>query len=233
VGICAGAYLGAMDGMCLTKFNYREKMKGGGNAVGQASVRTTPGGEAESEPFPEHLFYMNGPIFEGRPTPPHMLKRCTEPVSSPRVLMRAGAINVAFSKEPGDRKTGHRVHLAGRALMVANQYGPGRVVLSSVHPETRFQAQDQENPLPSACDSDNAALLRDMVLYAARRATARWQSEQGVAPPAPGTREPAAAEHNSHTGGLGSNDGMGAGTDGAAADGDEPPAAGDSDGEPA
>ena len=210
VGICAGAYLGAMDGMCLTKFNYREKMKGGGNAVGQATVRAAApsGGEPESESFPEPVFYMNGPIFEGRPTPPHMLKRCTEPVSSPRVLMRAGAINVAFSKEPGDRKTSHRVHLAGRALVVANEYGPGRVVLSSVHPETRFLPQDQKNPLPSACDSDNAALLLDMVLHAAGRPTARWQPQQGRAPLAPRPAAPrgAAAELDSGAGGAGDDD---------------------------
>lgn len=168
VGVCAGAHLASQPAFAVSPFQPATSMLGFGVASGvellwdaasaqpPKSVRLSPQAE---------LFYANGPIYrpladeEAEPLPPF--------IRHPGVLLRFAPgprARLALRSPNKDRAHSARRSFAGLSLLVTNEFDAGRVVLSSTHPET--DASDA-GKAASACDSEQALLLRAMVLLAA------------------------------------------------------------------
>jgi hypothetical protein len=116
------------------------------------------------------LFYANGPLFYNLESEADSVVHSTGlHASERRVLLRSGALTDPSMRGALRKQGSHS------ALIVSNRFESGRVVVSTVHPETVFT--DHGNG-PSACDSMHARILLNMVLHAAGRAP-RWQVQEG------------------------------------------------------
>jgi len=116
----------------------------------------------------ERMLYMNGPLFrtptDGEPAVDPAIKNT---LVLGRLAGDGGGINVW--RDGKTRETGF-VRLGkynGTAVLVANRFGKGRVVLSTGHPETAVgSAEALERP---TCSSKLARLFLDMVMISAGR----------------------------------------------------------------
>jgi putative intracellular protease/amidase len=113
------------------------------------------------------LFYANGPLFYNLPSEANsVVHRAGLPLSERRVLLRAGILTGPNVRGALKKSGSHT------ALVLSNRFESGRVVVSTVHPET-FEGAGHG---PSACDSLQARIVLNMVLHAAGRAPS-WQAD--------------------------------------------------------
>lgn len=181
IGICAGAYLaaGGKSGKSpfkISMFKTESGMLGDGYFSGtqiDADLKAYSPAKPFLKDFDEdemrdsQLFYANGPIFKNE----SFINSDFPEMKNPKVILRMGQdayLRILYGK----KRSTHRRH-QGMPLIVMNEFGEGKVVLSTAHPETSVHhltytdwSKAQE---PSQCTSEEAKMLLTMVYLAANR----------------------------------------------------------------
>jgi len=180
VGICAGAYLaaGGKSGRSPLKISMWKTDSG---MLGDGYFSSTRLDNEERDKGivsqeltndilrNSQLFYANGPIFknttEGNKDFPEL--------RNPKAILRMDSdayLRILVGSKSG--KGTHRRH-RGSPIVVMNDFGPGKVVISTGHPETDVHSLDYNTwhapRKPSRCNSAEAQLLISMVYLAANR----------------------------------------------------------------
>lgn len=184
VGICAGAYLAAggksgKSPLKISMFKTESGMLGDGYisgtwmdkdfSISERLVNMTAKGLSNQALVQSQLFYANGPIFKNET----FLNEDFPQMRHPQVVLRMARdayIRIFFGKKTS--KTTHRRH-QGLPLVVMNEFGKGRVVLSTAHPETNVHDVTyntwKKAHEPSTCASQEAQTLMTMIYLAAGR----------------------------------------------------------------
>jgi len=190
VGICAGAYLaaGGKSGRSPLKISMWKTASG---MLGDGYFSSTAlDNEARDRGIisdelsngilkDSKMFYANGPIFknetEGNSDFPEL--------RNPKAVLRMGPdayLRILVGSKSG--KATHRRH-RGSPIVVMNDFGAGKVVLSTGHPETDVHSLDYNTwhspQKPSRCNSAEAQLLVSMVYLAANRNPQAESAMQG------------------------------------------------------
>lgn len=174
VGICAGAYLGRGP-FQLSPFRKASTTLGVGWFKSgdlspwfeQATQELWP---ISKSSFDNHLlYYANGPIFQELRDFP-----ITNPeISNPRVIMRAGQksfLHIEHGPVPGTKAHTFGTRYSGLPLATFNEYANGKVLLSTVHPETNAtKGIHSFEVTPTECNSPHGNFIVDLVLMAANR----------------------------------------------------------------
>eukprot|EP00924_Labyrinthula_sp_SR-Ha-C_P009728 maker-scaffold_22-snap-gene-4.11-mRNA-1 protein AED:0.14 eAED:0.38 QI:0/0/0/1/1/1/2/0/435 len=195
VGICAGAYLaaGGKSGKSpfkISMYKTESGMLGDGfisySEVDKDFSMTESFNQAQVPQNITKLFYANGPIFSDQTLDPEKVNKQFKNefqdvgVSNPEAVIRIGETEDTYmrifyggpKKMRGSNPHTHKRH-KGMPIVVTNDFGMGKVVLSTAHPETNVQDSTFEHwnkaREPARCDSSEAKILMSMVYLSARR----------------------------------------------------------------
>lgn len=175
VGFCAGAYL-ARGPLGLSPFRKASTTLG----VGWFSATDIePWFENHTKKFgwtvnkqifdKQRMYYANGPIFQ------EMRNKSisNENVKNPRVIMRTGAksiLHIEHGPVPGTKAHDFPRKYQALPISTYNEFSNGKVLLSTVHPETNSSNGIHSfEVLPTECSSEQANFITSLVLIAANR----------------------------------------------------------------
>mmetsp|Transcript_10687 Transcript_10687/g.17474 ORF Transcript_10687/g.17474 Transcript_10687/m.17474 type:complete len:459 (-) Transcript_10687:85-1461(-) len=168
VGVCAGAFLA---GPRLLKLGpvYVDGLRGGGYfselEIDNTIKETLLWNKSLSA---EKFYYANGPIF-----PSKLRLRAEKDARNARSILRVGShahlriFQNIFKKVPHPYTEKNRRNYN---VMIMNDFGKGKVVVSTGHPETDVQKSTYKHlthDIPPECDSVQARMLLNMIYLAA------------------------------------------------------------------
>mmetsp|Transcript_34721 Transcript_34721/g.55629 ORF Transcript_34721/g.55629 Transcript_34721/m.55629 type:complete len:455 (+) Transcript_34721:114-1478(+) len=171
VGICAGAYIAA--NWLYVSPKHVAGMKGSGyynNLVyGDHELGAVSGVPAfENQRTQTKVLYMNGPIFASRFPRSEQRKGVHDARSFIRASEHSNSFYHIHKSKHGTRPSRDN-SLRNRTLITFNRFKKGRVIASSIHPETKVAGTLQNWVAldgPPECDSPEAKLLLHMIFVA-------------------------------------------------------------------